>query len=157
YHPYCAITEELDELVKARASADAAMRGGCIVLALELHRLAQGHYPETLDALAPQFLSEVPADPFSEKPFVYKLVENDYLLYSAGANCLDDGGGLKNNDDLVIYAPADAADVKDLKEAVPPSVSEPVPSVEPPAEKAVPQPLPPPEPQPQAPPAPPQA
>jgi hypothetical protein len=36
------------------------------------YRLAEGTLPDTLGALAPEFLDGVPVDPFTEKPFIYE-------------------------------------------------------------------------------------
>lgn len=67
-----------------------------LALALEEQRLAapkdSGGYPERLDDLVPTFLSEMPSDPFTGKPFVYERRGAGYLLYSVGQNGVDDGG-----------------------------------------------------------------
>ena len=60
--------------------------------ALERHRLANGKYPETLDALAPQFIAKVPRDPISGQPLHYRAVDGQFVLYSVGWNEKDDGG-----------------------------------------------------------------
>jgi hypothetical protein len=43
-----------------------------VTLALAGYRLAEGTLPDTLGALAPEFLDGVPVDPFTEKPFIYE-------------------------------------------------------------------------------------
>ena len=61
--------------------------------ALERHRLAHGKYPETLDALAPQFITKVPHDPVDGQPLHYRLTDDgQFVLYSEGWNEKDDGG-----------------------------------------------------------------
>jgi hypothetical protein len=61
--------------------------------ALERYRLAHGEYPETLDALMPQFVKEVPKDIFGGKPLRYRLnSDGNFVLYSIGWNEKDDGG-----------------------------------------------------------------
>jgi len=61
--------------------------------ALERHRLAHGKYPETLDALAPQFIAKVPHDPISGQPLHYRPTDDGhFILYSVGWNEKDDGG-----------------------------------------------------------------
>jgi hypothetical protein len=53
--------------------------------ALERYRLAHGKYPETLDALAPQFIAKVPHDPIGGQPLHYRPTENgQFILYSVG-------------------------------------------------------------------------
>lgn len=60
---------------------------------LERHRLAHGGYPETLDALVPQYLEKVPHDIIGGRPLKYsRTPEGKYHLYSIGWNEKDDGG-----------------------------------------------------------------
>jgi hypothetical protein len=61
-------------------------------LALWAFRLDRGRLPQRLDELAPQYLPSRLLDPFSAQPFVYRLVGDDYLLYSFGEDRNDDGG-----------------------------------------------------------------
>ncbi len=61
--------------------------------ALERYRLAHGNYPETLDALAPQFIAAVPHDIINGQPLHYRRTEDgNFVLYSVGWNEIDDGG-----------------------------------------------------------------
>ena len=61
-------------------------------LALNLHKLDEGTYPQTLDKLVPDYLSEMPQDIFSGKPLIYRLQGEGYLLYSVGPDGKDDNG-----------------------------------------------------------------
>lgn len=62
-------------------------------IALERYRLKHGGYPDTLDALVPDFLAAVPVDWFDGKPLKYRpLPDGQYLLYSVGRDGRDDGG-----------------------------------------------------------------
>lgn len=61
-------------------------------LACRLYNAKYGKYPGNLEALAPEFLPEVPIDPFTGKPLVYKLENGLPLIYSLGSNQKDDGG-----------------------------------------------------------------
>jgi hypothetical protein len=76
---------------------------GQIACALERHRLAHGEYPETLDALVPQFIEQLPHDIIGGQPLHYRRTEDPpsqssgaasgkFLLYSIGWNETDDGG-----------------------------------------------------------------
>ncbi len=55
------------------------------VLALERWRLERNGYPADLDELVTTgYLKELPMDPFSDKPLVYKKTDDDFILYSVG-------------------------------------------------------------------------
>jgi hypothetical protein len=62
-------------------------------LALARYRLRTGKYPESLEALVPDFLAAVPLDLMSAKPLCYRLnSDGSYVLYSVGEDGQDDGG-----------------------------------------------------------------
>jgi hypothetical protein len=64
-----------------------------IACALERYHLAHGEYPETLDALVPQFLATIPHDLIGDQPLHYRRTDDGkFLLYSVGWNGTDDGG-----------------------------------------------------------------
>jgi hypothetical protein len=64
-----------------------------IACALERYKLANGNYPETLDALAPQFIEKIPHDIIGGQPLHYRRTsDGKFLLYSVGWNETDDGG-----------------------------------------------------------------
>ena len=74
---------------KAQTAADQA----ALACALERFRLANGQFPEKLDALAPRFIDRIPNDVISGQPLKYRrLDEGKFLLYSVGWNETDDGG-----------------------------------------------------------------
>jgi hypothetical protein len=59
---------------------------------LERYHLARGEYPETLDALAPQFIQTIPHDLIGGQPLKYRREKGEFVLYSVGWNQNDDGG-----------------------------------------------------------------
>lgn len=64
-----------------------------VACALERCRLAHNEYPETLDALAPQFIENIPHDVIGGKPLHYRRADDGkFLLYSIGWNETDDNG-----------------------------------------------------------------
>ena len=64
-----------------------------IACALERYRLAHGEYPETLDALKPEFIEKLPHDIIGGQPLFYRRTgDGKFLLYSVGWNETDDGG-----------------------------------------------------------------
>lgn len=64
-----------------------------VACALERYRLAQGQYPERLDALTPQFTEKLPHDLIGGQPLKYRRSDGGgYLLYSVGWDEKDNGG-----------------------------------------------------------------
>ena len=64
-----------------------------IACAVERYRLAHNEYPETLDALAPQFIEKLPHDIIGGQPLHYhRSPDGKFLLYSVGWNETDDDG-----------------------------------------------------------------
>ena len=52
-----------------------------------------GEFPENLDKLVETgYLKKIPIDPFSDKPLAYKKTDDNFIIYSFGSNCQDDGG-----------------------------------------------------------------
>jgi len=103
-HPRLLYWQPLLWMQGHRADLDARYRGTVLTIALRLYELERGRYPDKLDALVPDQLDTIPLDPFSDEPFIYHLVNDDYLLYAIGRNGRNDGG---KDDDTVIHRPAD--------------------------------------------------
>jgi RNA polymerase sigma factor (sigma-70 family) len=89
--------------------AEQEQRNLHLALALAAYRRDQGRYPEKLEALAPEYLKEVPNDLFSSKPLNYYPAKDGYLLYSIGVNGKDDGGRRQDDtppgDDITVRMP----------------------------------------------------
>lgn len=78
-----------------------------LACALERHRLAEGGYPATLDALTPRFIKHLPSDIINGQPFHYqRTADGRFLLYSVGWNGRDDAGTVVRRKDR-IYATLD--------------------------------------------------
>jgi hypothetical protein len=79
----------LKKIAAGQASVDLARTA----IALERYRLAHGEFPESLDALAPQFIAQVPHDVIGGGPLKYRrTADGQFVLYSIGWNETDDGG-----------------------------------------------------------------
>jgi hypothetical protein len=61
-------------------------------LTLKLYKAKNGNYPEKLASLVPEFLKEVPTDPFSGENLKYSHYIGGFKLYSIGSNMRDDFG-----------------------------------------------------------------
>ncbi len=83
----------LGNAVKKFAYAQSSVDLARVAIALERYRLAHGEYPESLDALAPQFEEKVPHDVIGGGPLKYRRTsDGQFVLYSVGWNERDDGG-----------------------------------------------------------------
>jgi hypothetical protein len=76
--------------VQDRANATLEMTR--LAAALAAFRAERGRYPDRLDELVPAHLAAMPVDAFNAKPFAYQRDGDGYLLYSLGANGVDDAG-----------------------------------------------------------------
>lgn len=61
-------------------------------IACKIFQNRQGRFPEQLSQLVPDILAEVPTDPFSGKPLIYRRTPSGFIVYSVGSNGKDDGG-----------------------------------------------------------------
>ena len=71
-----------------RARCIAEQRGRFVVLRLFQYQHDHGAFPDALDALG----DDVPGDPYSRGPFVYRRTPAGFTLYSVGVDRDDDGG-----------------------------------------------------------------
>ena len=71
-----------------QARFDAALAG----LAAEEFRLQHGRWPTDWSELVPQFLPQVPLDPWTGRPMQLRPTSEGMVIYSVGHNGADDGG-----------------------------------------------------------------
>jgi hypothetical protein len=77
------------KFARAQNSVDLAR----LACALERYRLANGQFPEALEALAPKFIEKLPHDVINGQPLKYHRTDDgQFVLYSVGWNQTDDGG-----------------------------------------------------------------
>jgi hypothetical protein len=73
--------------------AQTATDQAAIACALERYRLANGQFPENLQALVPHFAAHLPNDAITGESFKYRRTDDGrFVLYSVGWNEKDDGG-----------------------------------------------------------------
>jgi hypothetical protein len=81
---------------------------GC---AAERFRIANGQYPEKLEALVPRFINKIPTDVINGKPLGYRRsADGQFVLYSVGWNQKDDGGQVVLNKGTTPRQNADQGD-----------------------------------------------
>jgi hypothetical protein len=104
------ITDVLNEMTKENAYVHALLfnagrtieisyrlktdaRALLTTLAILRYKTERGYLPENLEQLVENgYLEELPFDPLNDKPLVYKISEDNFLLYSFGFDFDDDGG-----------------------------------------------------------------
>ena len=83
----------LDVAARKFAHAQASIDLARTAIALERYRLVHGEFPDSLNALPPQFIESIPYDVIGGKPLHYRLTDQgQFVLYSVGWNETDDGG-----------------------------------------------------------------
>jgi len=83
----------LNRIIIKVAVGQTVANQAAIACALERHRLTNGRFPDTLDALVPQFITALPHDVITGEPYKYRrAADGQFLLYSVGWNEKDDGG-----------------------------------------------------------------
>jgi hypothetical protein len=92
--PAMLLLPALSRVVEAFDRYQAVLRCALVALALERYRLANGRWPDTLEALSPVYLSKVPADPFSSGTLRYLRLKKNVVVYSVGVDGVDDGGAI---------------------------------------------------------------
>lgn len=61
--------------------------------------MKNGHYPDALKTLEPEFMDVIPHDIMDGQPLRYRPQNSGFVVYSVGENKVDDGGkpGFKQN------------------------------------------------------------
>lgn len=67
-----------------------------LLLVLHAYRKNESRFPQALQALVPDYIAEVPADPFDGSAFRYDAVKG--VIYSVGKDLADAGGSLEFDD-----------------------------------------------------------
>jgi hypothetical protein len=71
-------------------------RASRIAVAIERYRRAHGeNLPALLTDLVPDYLTDIPEDPITGKPLLYRAGPDAYLVYSVGTDGKDDGGRMR--------------------------------------------------------------
>jgi hypothetical protein len=72
--------------------ADATRQAARLAVAAFLYREKNGHFPENLNDLTPEFIFSLPTDPFDGKPMKLKRTDHGIVVYSVGPDMVDNGG-----------------------------------------------------------------
>jgi hypothetical protein len=83
--------------VRRIQALEARLRCAAAAVDAERYRLRHGRWPETLEALVPDFLREVGLDPFDGRPLKCRRLADGFVIYAVGPDGIDDGGNVKNS------------------------------------------------------------
>lgn len=99
----------LKRTATSEAGCIASIRVARAAVAVEQYRLAKGGLPNNLSELVPEYLTEIPEDPFDGEPLRYRQTPGGYTVYSIGQDRQDDDGkeGWRDGDiTLTVERPA---------------------------------------------------
>ncbi len=82
----------LESAMESKYRGKAEFEATRTVIALLQYKQDRGRYPETLTDLVPEYLKELPRDPYGPDTMIYRRNGEDFLLYSRGVNFEDNGG-----------------------------------------------------------------
>ncbi len=75
----------------------AELRCGPVALAAERFRRTHDRWPESLKELVPEYIKEIPKDPFDGAPLRYRRLDEGVVIYSVGVDKTYDGGNPVDN------------------------------------------------------------
>jgi hypothetical protein len=86
----------------------ATIRAAQTALAVERFRCKnENRLPQSLNDLVPEFVKEVPLDPYDGKSLRYRKLAKGYVVYSVADNGRDDGGAEWRNPKDVVGPPSE--------------------------------------------------
>ena len=111
YWPVSVLMPALGRVSEMSYRLSADVKSTLTVIALLRYRQDTGNYPERLDGLVTAgYLKHLPMDPWSDKPLVYKRVDDGFMLYGVGGNFKVDGGEVVRDDKGRVRKYADEGD-----------------------------------------------
>lgn len=92
--PFASLTPSLERAATLHYRRVAHRRMAATALAIRLFVVDHGHRPARLEELVPEYLPDFPLDPFGDEsePIHYAPEHDPPMLYSLGADGVDDGG-----------------------------------------------------------------
>jgi hypothetical protein len=83
-----------EKVMRAFLRNQALLRCSCVALAVERFRKTHGRWPDNLAVLVPEFLGELPVDPYNGLPLKFRRLADGVVIYSVGPDREDNGGKL---------------------------------------------------------------
>ena len=82
-----------EKLLETKCRTEGILAGAKLTVACNRFARDKGRWPETLAELVPEYLGEVPRDPFDGAPFRYSAEKE--LAWAVGTNLTDEGGSMR--------------------------------------------------------------
>ncbi len=93
YWPVMVLTPAIGKVIEITYRSKIEVEALITIISLLRYQRDNGQYPQNLDELITAgYLKQLPIDPYSDKPLVYKKTVDDFTLYTVGLNFEDDGG-----------------------------------------------------------------
>jgi len=86
------LTRSFELCLRAKARISSARTA----LAIERYRLINKTFPENLDQLVPDYLEQIPLDPFDSKPLRYRVDSDAVIVYSIAEDGMDNSGDVEH-------------------------------------------------------------
>jgi hypothetical protein len=99
-YPVTSSMGSTDQVLAQPLKAEARAQATRILISVEQYRRRNKCLPETMEVLVPQYLSELPKDPFADHPLrLLREGEEAVVIYSVGPDGTDDHA---QNDDIAV-------------------------------------------------------
>jgi len=87
-----AVVPNIGALLLKRAILNALFETARIGMACKIFKNLYGDFPDELSELSSGILGEIPVDPFTGNPYIYRKGDSGFIVYSVGSNQKDEGG-----------------------------------------------------------------
>ena len=87
------LAPNFDRILTLSHQNKADVQATLTIIATIYFKQVEGKYPDNLELLIEKgYLKELPIDPYSDKPLIYKKTEDGFILYSISEDFIDNGG-----------------------------------------------------------------
>ena len=87
------VIPNFNKTLESKCGTDGILAGAKLTVGCNRFQREKGHWPADLQELVPDYLSEVPRDPYDGKPFRYSAEKG--LVWAVGKNLTDEGGSMR--------------------------------------------------------------
>lgn len=82
-------------IFERRCMEEFSISGTKLLMAIKAYKIENGELPSNLEELIPEYISEIPKDPFDGSPIRYS--QGKKIIYSVGSDLIDSGGSEGEN------------------------------------------------------------